>query len=277
MSENVIEIKNLSFTYPAGVEALKDINLEIKKGEIVAIIGQNGSGKTTLVKHFNGLLQPTSGTVIINGKDAKQSTTAQLSREVGYVFQDPDDQLFMSKVKDEIAFGPKNLKMKKNEVNKRVRDTLKLVKLWKFRNTHPLDLNLDDKKLIAIASIIAMNPHVIILDEPTSGQDHRGILRAESLIKKLSKEHTIIIISHDMDLVSKIAQRVIVMYNSKILMTGTPKEVFIKTSLLAKTHLKPPLITQLSQKTKGMRSDILSIDEFIEELKTKKPHSSKSR
>ncbi len=265
MSE-IIQVKNLSFTYPSGVRALYGINLDIKKGEILAIIGQNGSGKTTLVKHFNGLLKPTSGSVTVNNIDTKDQTTAQLSRTVGYVFQDPDDQLFMSKVYDEVAFGPKNLKLDKKEVKTRVNQALELVGLLNEKNKHPLDLNIDDKKLVTIASIIAMNPEVIILDEPTRGQDHKGGRKVEELIQKLSKDHTVIIIAHDMDLISRIAQRVVVMYNSTILFEGTPKEAFVKNELLEKTNLAPPFITQLGQSIKGFKKDILSVDEFVNEV-----------
>jgi energy-coupling factor transport system ATP-binding protein len=266
VSESIIKVKNLSFTYPAGVTALRNINLEINKGEVIAIIGQNGSGKTTLVKHFNGLLTPTKGDVFVNKNNTKDKTTAQLSRIIGYVFQDPDDQIFMGSVKKEVEFGPKNLELSKDETRRNVKESLKLIGLWDLRHKHPLDLNLNEKKLVAMASIIAMRPEVIILDEPTTGQDHKGIKKVESLIKELSKEHTVIIISHNMDLVSKIATKVIVMYDSRIIMQGTPKEVFVKNGLLNKTYLKPPAITQLAQSIKGFKRNILTIDEFINEL-----------
>jgi energy-coupling factor transport system ATP-binding protein len=278
-SKTIVEVKNLTFVYPAGVTALRNVNLKINKGEIIAIVGQNGSGKTTLVKHFNGLLLPTRGNVIVNGCDTRNFSTAKLSKSIGYVFQNPDDQIFMNKVYDEVSFGPKNLNLKKEEVRKRVKDALDFVGLWELRNTHPLDLNLDDKKLLAIASIVSMNPDVIILDEPTSGQDHYGIKKVESLIRELSKNHTVIIISHDMDLVSRVATHIVVMFDSRVIFEGNPRDVFLKTGLLAKTHLKPPLITQLSREIKGLRSNILTINEFVEELEKKvnKSRSSKSR
>ena len=146
MTEPLIKVRGLKFKYPAGVTALKNVDLEIMKGEVVAIIGQNGSGKTTLVKHFNGLLKPTRGDVFVNGKDTENFTTAQLSHEVGYVFQNPDDQLFTNKVIEEVRFGPKNLKFSEKETNEKVKYSLKLIGLWKKKNIHPLDLNLDEKK-----------------------------------------------------------------------------------------------------------------------------------
>ncbi len=276
MSEPVIKIKDLTFTYPAGVTALREINLEINKGEVLAVIGQNGSGKTTLVKHFNGLLKPSRGNVLVNNNNTKKFTTAQLSRTVGYVFQDPDDQIFMSKVYKEIEFGPKNLGLKGSELKRSVKEALEIVGLWDLRRKHPLDLNLNEKKLIAISSIIAMKPEVIILDEPTTGQDHHGVKKVESLINELSRNHTIIVISHNMDLVSRVASRVIVMYDSRILFQGTPKKVFVKNALLNKTYLKPPPIARLAQSIKGFKRDVLTIDEFIDELISNKSRSSKS-
>jgi len=272
---SLLEVKGLSFTYPAGVKALRNVNFKINKGEVLAIIGQNGSGKTTLVKHFNGLLKPTKGEVLINDETTKDKTTARLSRMVGYVFQNPDDQIFNSTVFNELAFGPKNLGLSKSEIKKRVKEVLKIIDLEGFERKHPLDLGLDQKKLIAIASILAMKPEVVILDEPTTGQDHKGVKKIESLINDLSKDHTVIIISHNMELVAKVATRVIVMWNSELIFDGEPKKAFVKNSLLNKTYLKPPIITQLAQRVKGLKNDTLTIDELINQLS--KTRSSKPR
>ena len=271
----IIETKDLTFAYPRSVTALKNVNIKINKGEIIAIIGHNGSGKTTLVKHFNGLLKPTSGEVLINGESTKNVTTAKLSRTVGYVFQNPDDQIFNSKVYNEVAFGPENLNLSRKEIDKRVDDALKLVGLEKYKKTHPLDLSIDDKKLLTMASIIAMNPEVIILDEPSSGQDHEGILKVESLIKELNKDHTIILISHDMNMVARVASRVIVMCDSVVLFDGSKREAFKHADILKKTDVAPPLITQLAQSIPGFKGDVLTIDEFVDELVKYKSLSSK--
>ncbi|VVB75877.1 putative ABC transporter ATP-binding protein [Candidatus Tiddalikarchaeum anstoanum] len=262
----IIKVNNLMFSYPNGVVALRNINLEINKGEIVAIIGHNGSGKTTLVKTFNGLLKPTSGEVLINGVSTKNENTAKLSKIVGYVFQNPDDQIFNNSVYNEVAFGPGNLNLKKEEINKRVLNALEIVGLEKDKKMHTLDLSLNKKKLVTIASIIAMNPEVIILDEPSSGQDHEGTVKIEALIKELQKNHTVIIISHDMNLVSKVASRVIVMWDSNLIFDGDKRTAFMNSDLLKKTDVSPPIITQLAQKIKGFRKDILTADEFIDEI-----------
>lgn len=263
---SIISVKNIMFSYISGINVLNNINLEVSKGETVAIIGHNGSGKTTLVKHFNGLLKPTSGDVLINDVSVMNRTTAQLSRTVGYVFQNPDDQIFNNTVYTEVAFGPKNLGLSKVEIRRRVRDALEFVGLLGVKNIHPLDLNLNDKKLVTIASIIAMNPEVIILDEPSSGQDHEGVRRVELLIKALSRNHTVILISHDMSLVSRVASRIVMMFDSRIIFDGSVRDAFTRTDLLKKTDLSPPVITELAQKIKGFRKDVLTINEFTEEI-----------
>lgn len=262
---SLISVKDLTFSYIPGINVLNNVNLEINKGETIAVVGHNGSGKTTLVKHFNGLLKPVKGAVLINGEPTVDKSTAQLSRTVGYVFQNPDDQIFNSSVYKEVSFGPSNLGLSKSEVGHRVHEALELTGLVKVRNTHPLDLNLNDRKLVTIASIIAMNPEVLILDEPSSGQDHEGVRRVELLIKELSKNHTVILISHDMRLVSRVAKRIIMMFDSRVIFDGPIREAFTKNELLAKTDLNPPVITELAQKT-GLKRDILTVDEFINEL-----------
>lgn len=268
MSE-LVEIKNLEFEYFKGLTVLKNINLKINKGEVIAIIGQNGSGKTTLVKHLNGLLLPVKGEVKINGELTTTKNVAQLSRTCGYVFQNPDDQIFNSTVESEVSFGPSNLDLKGKELKNRIDDALKIVGLSELKKKHPLDLDLNQKKLVAIASIIAMNPELIILDEPTTGQDHVGLVMVEGLINELKKKHAVIIISHDMNLVARTASRVIIMCNGEILFDGPAKKAFTKNDLLKKTYLKPPIITELAQSIKGFKKNVLTIDEFMEELKNK--------
>ncbi len=263
---SLINIKNLFFEYKEGVSVLKDINLDLGKGEVVAIIGQNGSGKTTLVKHFNGLLRPTKGEITLNGEPTVKKSVAELSHTCGYVFQNPDDQIFNSVVENEVAFGPSNMGIKDIELKVRVDEALKTVGLYNERKKHPLDLDLNQKKLVAIASIVAMNPELIILDEPTTGQDHAGLIKVEALINNLKETHTVVIISHDMNLVARVAGRVIMMCNGEIIFDGAPKEAFTKNALMKKTYLKPPIITELAQSIKGFRRDILTVDEFMEEL-----------
>jgi energy-coupling factor transport system ATP-binding protein len=263
---SLIQVKNLHFEYKEGISVLRNINLNINQKEVIAIIGQNGSGKTTLVKHFNGLLRPTKGEILINGEPTIKKTVAELSHICGYVFQNPDDQIFNSIVEDEVAFGPSNMGLRGIELKVRVDEALKTVGLFEQKNKHPLDLDLNQKKLVAIASIVAMNPELIILDEPTTGQDHAGLIMVEALINELRKKHTIIIISHDMNLVARVADRVIMMCNGEVIFEGSPKEAFTKNALMKKTYLKPPIITELAQSIKGFSRDILTVDEFIDEL-----------
>ncbi len=266
---SVIQVKNVSFEYFKGVKVLNNINFTLNKGEVVAIIGQNGSGKTTLVKHFNGLLRPTKGKLLIKDEDAVKKTVAQLSHTCGYVFQNPDDQIFNSVVTAEVAFGPSNMGIKDHELKVRVNEALRTVGLYEERHKHPLDLDLNQKKLVAIASIVAMRPEVIILDEPTTGQDHAGLLRVEALINELRKNYTVIIISHDMNLVARVASRIVMMCNGEIIFDGLPKEAFTKNTLMRRTYLKPPIITELAQSIKGFKRDVLTVDEFMNELKIK--------
>jgi len=265
----VISVKNLTFSYISGVNALNDVSLEIGRGEVIAIVGHNGSGKTTLVKHFNGLLKPSSGEVLVNNVSTIGITTAYLSRTVGYVFQNPDDQIFNSSVYSEVSFGPGNIGLKGAKLRSRVNEALELTGLSSIKKRHPLDLNLNEKKMTTIASVIAMKPEIIILDEPTSGQDHDGVKRVEVLVKELSKNHTVILISHDMGLVSHVATRIIMMWDSRLIFDGPIREAFTKNELLAKTDLNPPVITELAQAV-GLRRDILSVNEFIAELKKKR-------
>ncbi|MDD2678801.1 MAG: energy-coupling factor ABC transporter ATP-binding protein [Candidatus Nanoarchaeia archaeon] len=262
----IISAKKICFEYFKGIKVLKNINFEINKGEVVAIIGQNGSGKTTLVKHFNGLLSPTKGEIIVKGEPTLNKTVAQLSRISGYVFQNPDDQIFNSVVEKEVAFGPSNIGLKGKELKDRVNNALNLVGLFEKRKMHPLDLDLNQKKLVAIASMIAMKPDLLMLDEPTTGQDHAGLIRVENLINELRKDYTVIIISHDMNLVSRVASRIVMMCEGEILFDGEPKKAFTKNALLKKTYLKPPVITELAQSLKGFKKDILTVDEFMEDL-----------
>jgi len=263
---SIVQAKDLYFEYSKGVSVLKNVNLSINKGEVVAIIGQNGSGKTTLVKHFNGLLRPTKGEVLINDEPSVKKTVAELSHICGYVFQNPDDQIFNSVVEEEVAFGPSNMGMKGIELKLRVDESLRTVGLYEKKKKHPLDLDLNQKKLVAIASIVAMNPELIILDEPTTGQDHAGLIMVEALINTLRKTHTVIIISHDMNLVARVSDRIIMMCSGEVIFDGLPKVAFTKNALMKKTYLKPPIITELAQSIKGFRRDILTVDEFMDEL-----------
>ncbi|MEM2373738.1 MAG: ATP-binding cassette domain-containing protein [Thermoproteota archaeon] len=265
---------DLFFTYPTGVVALKGINVEIFEREITAIVGQNGSGKTTLAKHFNGLLKPTSGAVIVYGKDTRQYKQKELVSRVGYVFQNPTHQLFNTSIEAEIAFGPTNLGLNPEEVKARVEEAIHMFGLDGYRDVHPLRLSYPYRKLVAIASIYAMYPDIMILDEPTIAQDFFGWMLILKTIKDLkSRGKTVIVITHDMLLVSMIVDRCLVMTDGKIIADKRPRELFIDELVLKQAFLKPPQITLLAQRLSLHDSSIppslLTIEEMVEILSTK--------
>jgi energy-coupling factor transport system ATP-binding protein len=265
-----IEVQDLHFEYDPGVEVLRDINLEIRKGECVAIVGQNGSGKTTLVKHFNGLHRPTSGKIIVNGIETAKKTVAQLSRTVGYLFQNPDHQIFSPSVDEEIAFGPKNLGVGPEETEKRVIEALDLVGLQEFRHVPPSTLGLGQRRKVTLAAIVAMRPEVMVLDEPTTGVDWNGSIQLMNSVRELNKQgHTIVTITHSMRVVAQYAQRTIVLANGQVILDGPTREVFSKPEILKTTFLTPPQITCLAQDLAalGFSADTLSVDDFCSQLK----------
>lgn len=274
MKDPIIKVVDLFFTYPTGVVALKGINVEIFESEITAIVGQNGSGKTTLAKHFNGLLKPTSGAVIVYGKDTRQYKQKELVSRVGYVFQNPTHQLFNTSIEAEIAFGPTNLGLNPEEVKARVEEAIHMFGLDGYRDVHPLRLSYPYRKLVAIASIYAMYPDIMILDEPTIAQDFFGWMLILKTIKDLkSRGKTVIVITHDMLLVSMIVDRCLVMTDGKIIADKRPRELFIDELVLKQAFLKPPQITLLAQRLSLHDSSIppslLTIEEMVEILSTK--------
>lgn len=245
----VIEIRDLWFRYEKSSPwVLKGINIEIGKGKLVSIIGQNGCGKTTLVKHLNGLLKPTKGDVIINGVNTKKTRTYELAKLVGYVFQFPDSQIFSKTIFDEVSFGPKNLGFALNETKKAVSSSLAKVNLQKNLDERPQSLSTGEKGRLAIADILAMMPEILIFDEPTTGQDHSTCKRIMEIAKKLAKSgKTVIVISHDMDLVAKWSDRVIVISEGKIMKDGTPTEVFTDFELLQNVGIDPLQVSLLAK------------------------------
>ncbi|MEN2974187.1 MAG: ABC transporter ATP-binding protein [Candidatus Caldarchaeales archaeon] len=269
MSETIIEFKNVWFTYDKEVTALRGINLKIQRGERIALIGQNGSGKTTLAKHMNGLLKPSTGDVIVKRFNTKTTPTHIITNIVGYVFQNPVHQIFMKSVYEEVSYGPKNQGLPEDEVNRRVKNALEMVGLSGYENYHPHDLNYGQMKLLTIATIIAMDPEVYVLDEPTSGQDHRGRRKIMKLIDTISREgKTIIIITHDMRFVAETVERTILMSRGEIVADGPTKEVFLETELLQKTAIKPPQIVQLCSELKrgGLNFDCITLHEAFDEF-----------
>ncbi|MEA4870388.1 MAG: ABC transporter ATP-binding protein [Christensenella sp.] len=237
--------------------------MSIEKGENVAIVGQNGAGKTTTVKLFNALHYPTGGDVVINGKSTKGQTTAQVSRTVGYVFQNPDDQIFHSTVLAEVEFGPRMMKLPEEKVKELVDYALKITGMKRFREENPYNLPLSVRKFVTIAAIIAMDCDVMIFDEPTAGQDYDGNRRLSRILRELSgKGKTLITISHDMVFVADNFSRVIVMSNKKVIMDGTPKEVFWNLPVLDEAMLKQPYVSRICHSL-GLSSSVTQMDEAV--------------
>lgn len=242
----IIQVRNLSHAYRLGRNALDEINLEIMPGEMIAVIGQNGAGKTTLTKHFNGLLKPTTGSVQVANQDTSQTSTDILAQTVGYVFQNPDHQIFHDMVYNEVAFGPRNLGLNGSELASRVNKALEAVSLTEYVGVDPAGLSRGQRQRVALASVLAMETQVIVLDEPTTGQDHQEARQIMTLVQDLNRRgHTVIFITHDMELVLRYAQRVIVLGGGKILLDGTIQQVFSYPDILRATNLTLPRIVDL--------------------------------
>ncbi|MDO0823730.1 ABC transporter ATP-binding protein [Desulfosporosinus nitroreducens] len=245
--EIAVQVKDLNYQYNSDQTALRGINLMVEAGDFVALIGQNGAGKTTLAKHFNGLLKPTSGEVIIGGMNTLKYDTSDLSKTVGYVFQNPDHQIFSATVEKELEFGLKNAGFKGKEIKERVEQVLQYTGLERYRSVHPFSLGKGERQMIAVASILVLNPKVLIIDEPTTGSDWTGVQTMMALIRKLhTAGTTIIMISHDMDLVTQYAKRVIVLKDGGVLLDGTPKSVFSNEQILLDSAIVPPQLCRLS-------------------------------
>ncbi len=260
-----IQINDLHHVYPTGEEALKGITLTLEGTEPIAIIGQNGSGKTTLVKHFNGILRPTSGDVLINGESINTRSTAKWSRFVGYMFQNPDDQLFLDSVRKELEFGPKRLRMDEAHIKEMVDYAAELCGLAKCLDKHPFDLAPTQKKFCTIASIISMDPEVFILDEPTSGQDVLGARQLADVVHALTEKGKLCItISHDMKFVANNFKRVIVLCNGRVLLDAPTAEAFTQVDKLAESYVSPPPLTRIAQAV-GFQRAIFTLPDFIHE------------
>lgn len=242
----MIEVRDLYFTYPNGVEALKGVSLTIRNGEFVAIMGQNGAGKTTLVKHFNGLLKPSQGDVLIDGINTKEVSVATLARKVGFVFQNPDHQLFCETVEDEVAYALKNFGFKENVIKRRVTWALKLLGLIRYRKTSPFMLSGGERKRVALASVLAWNPKILILDEPTIGQDYSQKEKLRQFILQMkAQKKTVVIVTHDVEFVAECAPRVILMSNGKIVGDGEARKILTSPEILEKASIIPPEIPRI--------------------------------
>lgn len=274
-------VKNLTYIYDEGMpfasKAIDDISFEIKDNDFVGLIGHTGSGKSTLIQHLNGLLKPSSGQIIVNGFNItdKDLNLTEIRKRVGIVFQYPEYQLFEETVEKDIAFGPGNLGLDEEEISKRVRKSMEAVGLdyETYKDKYPFDLSGGQKRRVAIAGVIAMNPEVLILDEPTAGLDPGGRDEIFNLIKKLHRDNniTIILSSHSMDDMAKLAQTIIVMNHGKIEFMGTPREVFTShADRLREIGLDVPQVLELATKLRNkgfdIRPDVLTVEEIKDEI-----------
>lgn len=244
----MIRCEGLGFVYPDGTRALDGVDVEIGAGQRVAIIGQNGSGKSTLVRQWNGLLRPTEGRVLVDGRPTEGRRVAELARIVGLAFQDPDRQIFAGRCRAEVAFGPRNVGLRGRDLDEAVAGALQAVGLTDAANTNPYDLGYSRRKLLSLASILAMRTPVVVLDEPTTGQDARGVARVREIVASLGADgRTVVAISHDIEFVAGAFERVVVMGAGKVLLDGTPEHVFGESAwtTLRSTNVDPPLAARV--------------------------------
>ena len=273
MEQIHLETKNLSYTYHDGTQALKNVNIKIRKGEKIAIMGPNGAGKSTLFSHFNGLNEPTSGHVEIDGEKIifERDELIKVRQKVGIVFQDPNDQLFAPTVKEDVAFGPMNLGLEYDEVEKRIRESLEMVGMSGFEEKTPHHLSGGQQKRVAIAGIIAMRPDIMILDEPTAGLHPEGVDKVLDILNNLNNEGiSIVISSHDIEMVNQFADKIFVLHDGEIIAEGDKHQIFSNKELLKKAHLKAPVTTEILYKLKENGLDVdtekISIEETVEEI-----------
>lgn len=240
---HILETIKLSYTYPKGIKALREVDFRVERAEIVAVIGANGAGKTTLFKHFNGLLRPTSGKVLVQGEEITDRNLVQVRKTVGLVFQNPDDQLFAPTVFEDVAFGPRNLGLSEDVVEHRVKEALRLVGMQNFEDRAIHELSFGEKKRVAIAGVLAMEPLMLVLDEPTSGLDPEGVRHILRLMKALRKRgFSVVFSTHDVDVVPEVADRVYLLHHGRVEAQGTAEEVFQR---IDEAHLRLPYVAQL--------------------------------
>jgi len=265
----VLEARNLTYRYPGypPVTALRGVNLQVREGEFLGIVGQNGSGKSTLVKHFVGLLRPTEGQVLFRGQPVSRFSVGDMARRVGLVLQNPDYQLFTISAREEIRFGLRNLKLSPKEIEVAVEEALRWVGLEEEAELFPFRLSFGDRRKLAVAATVALDPDVLILDEPTTAQDYRGRYQLAEIARRFHEEkgRTVIMITHDMDLVARYAHRLIVMWEGQILLDGPTAQVFGQTEELARSFLRPPEANRLARLLApwGIPPDILTLDELL--------------
>lgn len=245
-ASTAILIEHVSFAYTPGTVVLHDVHLSFEAGEFTAIIGNNGSGKTTLMKLILGLLRPTQGRVVVGGVDTRQAKVSELARRIGFIFQDPNDQLFANTVEEEIVFGLRNLGLSEAELKERLETTIALFGLDQIRDVFPRFLARGDKQKVCIAAIVAMRPQILLLDEPTTGQDHRDSRQIMELAQTLNAQGiTVLLVTHDMPNVARYSRRVVLMNDGRMVCSGPTEAVVADGPQMAACSLVPPQITRL--------------------------------
>jgi energy-coupling factor transport system ATP-binding protein len=265
----LIEVKDVHYSYPGNVKALRGVNLTINSNDYVAIMGENGAGKTTLVKHFNGLLRPKSGSITISGEDISKTSVAQLARKIGLVFQNPDDQLFEESVEKEIGFALHNFGFKQDMIDKRVTWALNLLDISQYREKSPFTLSGGERKRVAMASVLAWDPDILVLDEPTIGQDYGQKERLRHFLTQLRTQgKTVVIVTHDVEFVAESQPHIVLMAQGNVVAEGSTKEVMNRTDLLTQCSVAQPEVTRLCAMLEkhGMPKDIVDVEEAYQLL-----------
>ena len=263
----MIEVEEVQFTYPNSVEALKGVSLTVKNGEFVAIMGQNGAGKTTLVKHFNGLLKPSQGIVRVDGVETRKTSIAALARNVGFVFQNPDHQLFSETVEEEIAFALKNFGFEEEAIQNRITWALNLLGLTQYRKTSPFLLSGGERKRVALASVLAWDPQTLIMDEPTIGQDYQQKEKLRQFIVQMQTQgKTVVIVTHDVEFVAECNPRVLLMKEGRIVADGEGREILTNPEVLTQASIVLPQIAQIFMQltSLGLPKNVIDVYEAKE-------------
>ncbi|MFX1342829.1 MAG: energy-coupling factor ABC transporter ATP-binding protein [Promethearchaeota archaeon] len=264
----MILFNDVWFEYEPNQPVLRNLSLQIQPGETVALMGENGAGKTTLVKHINGLLKPTRGIVYLEGVDTRDKSTAQLARKVGFVFQNADHQLFADTLQAEIGFGLRNLDFSKEEIDERVNRFLKLFELAKYKDQSPFLLSGGERKRLALASVLCVEPQVLILDEPTPAQDARQKQKLLDFIASFRQSnHILLLVTHDVEFAVKAVDRIMVLSQGELIADGTPRQILSNLSILKRARLLPPQLTQfahqLSKHIPRFPVDLLTLPEAV--------------
>lgn len=265
----IVSIERLSYIYEGGIQALDDLSLSIRAGEYVAIVGGNGSGKTTLAKHMNGLLRPTSGRVVVDGRPTSEVSVAFLAARVGYAFQNPDHQLFCTSVEEEVRFGPRNMGHPEEEVARRADDALSLMGIGHLREAPPFSMSLGDRRKVTIAAVLATRPRILLMDEPTTGLDSQEAAQLMALLKRLNGEGmTVVLISHEMRLVAEHADRVVVLSKGRKVLDSGVEDTFGDLALLYESKLMPPSVTELAHRLadEGIPGNVFTPERLAQEV-----------